>query len=97
MISTRTILGKLLPAVAIVATLTGSASAQSPLAPKFSLGEDKPKLTPEEQEKQDAIDQAYKSATKKIPDQKQAADPWATVRPQSSAAAPSPAPRKKPQ
>ena len=48
--------------------------------PKFSLGgEQKRKLTPEEEEQQKKIDADYKAATRKIPDQK-ANDPWADVR-----------------
>jgi len=83
------------PAAAIVALLSGTAVAQAPsgggggnpLMPRLSIGDDvKRKLTPEEQERQDALDAAYKAATKKIPDQK-AADPWATVRPSPQTAA----------
>jgi hypothetical protein len=75
---------------AFLAMLTATAAAQMPM-PGISLqGESKPKLTPEEQEKQDELDKAYKSATTKIPDQK-LNDPWATVRPAT------PAPKKKPQ
>ena len=70
----------LLLAVAL-ALLTGTASAQNPLMPGISLGkEQKRKLTPEEQEQQKQIDQDYKAATKKVPEQK-ANDPWASVRP----------------
>jgi len=48
--------------------------------PKFSIGgEQKRKLTPEEEEQQRKIDDEYKAATKKIPNQK-ANDPWADVR-----------------
>jgi hypothetical protein len=54
--------------------------------PGISLGGDKPPPTEEEIAKQKAIDDAYKSATQKIPDKKSAADPWATVRPNPSTA-----------
>ena len=65
---------------AALAVLTGSA-AQNPLMPGVSLGgEQKRQLTPEEQEQQKQIDQDYKAATKKVPEQK-ANDPWASVRP----------------
>ena len=48
--------------------------------PKFSLGgEQKRKLTPEEEEQQKKIDADYRAAARKIPDQK-SADPWADVR-----------------
>ena len=88
---TRVTRRKLLSGATLLAMLTGPATAQMPM-PTISLGgNQKPKLTPEEQEKQDALDKAYKSATNKIPDQK-ANDPWATVRP----ATPAPAPKKKP-
>jgi hypothetical protein len=87
-------LRKLIQALAVIAFVTASASTQAQMPmPSISLqGEPKRKLTPEEQERQDALDKAYKSATNKIPDQKMN-DPWATVRPQPSA----PAPKKKPQ
>ncbi len=38
------------------------------------------RLTSEEIEKNKAIDEAYKSTMKKIPDQKPNADPWGNVR-----------------
>jgi len=54
--------------------------------------QDKRPMTQEEADKQRKLDEAYKSATNKIPDQK-ANDPWAVVRPTT----PTPAPKKKPQ
>ena len=52
----------------------------NPLSPKISIGgEQKRKLTPEEEERQKQIDADYKAATSKIPAQK-APDPWADVR-----------------
>ena len=53
---------------------------------------DKPRPTQDQIEKQQKLDDAYKAATNKIPDQK-AADPWAVVRPSGSA--PAPAAKKK--
>ena len=81
-------------AAATLAALTGIASAQeNPFMPKMSLqGEQKKQLTPEEQERQKQLDEAYKAATNKIPNQT-TNDPWASVR--STPAAP--APKKKPQ
>jgi hypothetical protein len=76
---------KLLLAGAVLALLTGTASAQMPM-PGLSLGRDKPAPTPDQIAKQKAIDDAYKSATQKIPDKKTADDPWATVRPNPSTA-----------
>ena len=78
--------------------LTAAASAQgvgigddgvsfSPFKPQ-----DKRPLTQDEVDKQRKLDDAYKAATNKIPDQK-ANDPWAVVRPSS----PTPAPKKKTQ
>jgi hypothetical protein len=76
--------------------LSGIAFAQdgNPFMPKMSLGEkEKKQLTPEEQERQRQLDKDYKAATNKIPDQKAATDPWASVRPSPTA----PAPKKKQQ
>ena len=65
--------------VVLLTALTGVAFAQMPM-PSLHLGADnKPPPTPEEIEKQKALDDAYKSATKKVPDKK-VDDPWATVR-----------------
>jgi hypothetical protein len=76
---------KLLLAGAALALLTGAASAQMPM-PGLTLGRDKPPPTADQIAKQKAIDDAYKSATQKIPDKKTADDPWATVRPNPSTA-----------
>jgi hypothetical protein len=83
---------------AMLGLLTAAAAAQavgmgtngmtfSPFAPQ-----DKKPLTQDEVDKQRQLDDAYKSATNKIPDQK-SNDPWAVVRP----TAPTPAPKKKQQ
>ena len=71
-------------AAAVIALLTGTASAQMP-TPAIHLGHDKPALTPEQLEKQKAIDNAYNSATQKIPDKKPV-DPWGNVRPDPTTA-----------
>ncbi len=73
----QTMLLALLPA-AVVALLPGTAAAQFPM-PSVSLSPEQKKLTPEELEKQKAIDQAYRAANSKIPE-KNVDDPWATVR-----------------
>jgi hypothetical protein len=73
-------LRKLIHTGAALALLTGTAYAQMPM-PSLSLGKDKPPPTQEEIDRQKAIDNAYNNATKKIPDKKEAADPWGTVRP----------------
>ena len=78
--------------------LTAAASAQGVTLGDGGLGispfkqQDKRPPTQEEIEKQQKLDDAYKAATNKIPDQK-ANDPWAVVRPSSS----TPAPKKKTQ
>jgi hypothetical protein len=79
---TQVMWSKLLVLSVALSLLTGSAFAQSsPFMPKMSLGDkEKKQLTPEEQERQKQLDQDYKAATNKIPDQK-ASDPWAGVRP----------------
>ena len=41
---------------------------------------DKPPPSKEEQERQKAVDDAYKSAIEKLPDKKKSADPWEGVR-----------------
>ena len=72
-------LRKFLGSAVILALLTGAAAAQLPV-PGLSFGHDeKRKLTPEEQEAQDARDKAYKSELNKIPEKK-ANDPWGNIR-----------------
>jgi len=57
-----------------------SGGGGNPILPKFSIGgEQKRKLTPEEEERQKQIDADYKAATSKIPTQK-TVDPWGDVR-----------------
>jgi hypothetical protein len=81
----RTLLGLVLTAAfalpATSALAQDSGGGVSPLTPKLSIGggEQKRKLTPEEEERQKRIDADYKAATSKIPAQK-APDPWADVR-----------------
>jgi hypothetical protein len=60
--------------------------------PPISLRPNERTLTPEERERQKQIDNDYKAATGKVPDQK-ANDPWAAIRPTPTA----PAPKKKQQ
>jgi hypothetical protein len=88
------------PAGAVFVLLTGSVFAQGigigqngvSVSP-FATQQKRP-LTQEEVEKQQQLDDAYKAAQKKIPDQ-QTADPWGGVRNSTSAAA-APAAKKKP-
>lgn len=73
------ILRKVIRAASVIALLTSSAYAQLPPV-GIELSPDAPQLTPEEREKRQATDDAYKSALKKIPDQKKTADPWGDMR-----------------
>jgi len=77
---------KLVCAGALIVLLTGTALAQ--FTPSIPLGSmmEKPPPTPEELARQKAIDNAYRSATKKIPDKKPAADPWGDLRNSNAAA-----------
>jgi hypothetical protein len=72
-------------AAAALALLPASASAQLPMS--MSLAHDKPAPTPEQIEKQRALDKAYKAATQKIPEKNNAADPWGSIRPAPGASA----------
>jgi hypothetical protein len=56
---------------------TAPAHAQTP---SINLLADQPSKTPEELEKEDAAQKAYKESLKKIPDAKASNDPWGTVR-----------------
>ena len=71
-------------AAAVTAVLVGSAAAQFPM-PSVNLEREKVR-TPQEIERDKAIDRAYQSATKKIPDKQIANDPWSDVRPSPAAA-----------
>ena len=68
------------PFVVPAATAFAQDGAGGGPMPKFILGgEQKRKLTPEEEEQQRKIDADYNAATKKIPTQR-ATDPWGDVR-----------------
>ena len=70
-------LRKIVHATIMIALLTGIASAQMP---SINLAPVDRELTPEEKEKQKAIDNAYKSAIGKIPDKQKPVDPWGNIR-----------------
>ena len=74
-------------AATLVALLPAGAAAQLPMG--LSLGHnDKPAPTPEQLQKQRALDNAYKSAKEKIPEKNAAtADPWGGIRPAAGASA----------
>jgi len=60
-------------------------AAQLPMS--MSMGHDKPAPTPEQVEKQKALEKAYKAAKEKIPEKNTAADPWGSIRPAPGATA----------
>jgi hypothetical protein len=74
---------KLIGAVAllapVLALLAGPAVAQNISFSPFSAQQKRP-LTHDEIEKQKAADAAYKAAVAKIPEKKNANDPWGSVR-----------------
>ena len=76
----RNIFRRLIGAAAVAAALSGAAWAQFPM-PSVNLEQGARPRSPQEVEHDRAIDNAYQSATKKIPDQTAPNDPWATVRP----------------
>jgi hypothetical protein len=63
----------------VMAALLAS-PAYSQLKPSINLAPEKPPLTDQEKERQKEIDDAYRAAQKKIPDQKAASDPWGNMR-----------------
>ena len=81
---------RIVPLAGVLALMTAYAFAQG--MPPISLRPNERTLTPEERERQKQIDDDYKAATKKIPEQR-ANDPWAAIRPTPTA----PAPKKKQQ
>ena len=72
-------------AALVLALLPVGAAAQLPMS--MSLAHDKPAPTPEQVEKQKALEKAYKAAKEKIPEKNTAADPWGGIRPASGATA----------
>ena len=69
----------------VLALAPVGAAAQLPMS--MSLAHDKPAPTPEQVEKQRALEKAYKAAKEKIPEKNAAADPWGTIRPAPGASA----------
>jgi hypothetical protein len=67
---------KVIAATITIALLAGPAYSQTmSVLPDFSRH-----LTPEEAEREKAIERDYNATTKKIPDKKAPADPWGNVR-----------------
>jgi hypothetical protein len=76
-------LRKLIQAGAMIALLTGPASAQAPQSPQSTVGiplKSSQPPTQEETDKQKAADRAYEAAINKIPDKKSPSDPWGNIR-----------------
>lgn len=61
----------------MAALMSGPAFAQSP---QFNMLADGPGKTPEQIERQKAIERAYKDSLRKIPDAAVVDDPWGDVR-----------------
>ncbi len=76
----------------IVALLAGPAHAQSL---GTSIIPDAPSKTPEQIEREQAIERDYKETLKKIPDGKASTDPWGNVRSAEPSRAPAKAPAAK--
>lgn len=73
-------LRKAIPAAVLVILTTGPVSAQIP-TPSLHLGGDKPQRTKEQKEYDKALDRAYQSTIKKIPEtEKKPVDPWGDIR-----------------
>ena len=81
--SHRQLTGPLGSAGVIVMLLSGTAFAQS-MRPGINLTPGNWPLSPEEQARQKAVDDAYRSAIEKLPDKKKSADPWDSIRPAPS-------------
>jgi hypothetical protein len=77
-------LRNLIQAAAILALVTGPASAQVALSP---FKQDEKKLTPDELKAKQEREKDYKAAMDKIPDKKVVKDPWGDVRPAPQATA----------
>ena len=78
-------LRKAIVATSVVLLMTGAVSAQMP-KPGVTLKDDKPSRTKQQKEYDKAIDQAYQSKLKEIPEQKKS-DPWGDIRSTPPAAA----------
>jgi hypothetical protein len=65
--------------LAVCLGFDGEAFAQMPTPEMNLLGNDRRPLTAEEQEKQDAIDRAYRQKMERVPNQL-APDPWGNMR-----------------
>jgi hypothetical protein len=59
--------------------MTGAALAQMP-QPGVHIKDDKPSRTKEQKAYNKALDRAYQSTLKEIPEQKKKSDPWGDIR-----------------
>lgn len=80
-------------AVFIAAVFTWSTAPAYAQTPTINLLADQPSKTPEERERDEAQQKAYKESLKKIPDAKASSDPCGNVRSEAPKAT-SPAPAK---
>lgn len=76
-------LQKLIQATAIIAILTGTASAQS-INPFAGTNRE---VSPQDAARKKVLEGEYDSAVNKIPDKKASSDPWGTVRPKADQSA----------
>lgn len=65
-------------ASALIVLFAGAAYAQS--TSLFPTGQEKRRLTVEEQQRQDELERNYREAVGKMPDRKANSDPWGKVR-----------------
>jgi hypothetical protein len=79
-------LRKVTGAIFILFLMAGAAFAQIP-QPGVHLEDKKPSRTKEQQEYDKALDRAYRSTIKKIPEAEKKSDPWGDIRPTLPAAA----------
>ena len=83
---------KILHAAVMLALLTGPAFAQMP---DINLIPELPSKTPEQIERDQQLEKAYKDSLRKIPDAKASNDPWGAVRSTEAPAAPHAKPKNK--
>jgi uncharacterized protein YecT (DUF1311 family) len=73
--------------IIVTLIMTGAVYAQTP-TPGLHVKDETPSRTKEQREYDKALDRAYQSAIKKIPnEEKKSADPWGNIRPSPSVAA----------
>jgi uncharacterized protein YecT (DUF1311 family) len=78
-------LRKTIYAILIVLLTTAIVSVQMP-KPGVHLKDDKPSRTKEQKQYDKALDRAYQSTIKEIPEPKKKSDPWGDIRPSPGAA-----------